>query len=190
MCQVTSVLSTLCNPVDCSPPGSSVHGIIQERILEVDCHDLLQGIFWPRGQTWVFCGSCIPDSFFTAKPPGKPQFLRLYNGNKILRSQWGSVTLCEKVSSMVYKNHSINVSFPFHILKYNCMSLLPFGGKSSLSYYQKNYRTTGKSLYQPLWKFQLMSHRCGNFSAWVVCVSTDMVCVLTRRFVKTRFFIF
>ena len=25
---------TLCNPVDCSPPGSSVHGILQVRILE------------------------------------------------------------------------------------------------------------------------------------------------------------
>ena len=26
--------STLCNPMDCSPPGSSVHGIFQARILE------------------------------------------------------------------------------------------------------------------------------------------------------------
>ena len=26
--------STLCDPVDCSPPGSSVHGIFQARILE------------------------------------------------------------------------------------------------------------------------------------------------------------
>ena len=33
---------TLCNPMDCSPPGSSVHGILQARILE-GCHALLQG---------------------------------------------------------------------------------------------------------------------------------------------------
>ena len=26
---------TLCNPVDCSPPGSSVHGVSQARILEL-----------------------------------------------------------------------------------------------------------------------------------------------------------
>ena len=25
---------TLCNPMDCSTPGSSVHGILQERVLE------------------------------------------------------------------------------------------------------------------------------------------------------------
>ena len=35
---------TLCNPTDCSPPGSSLHGIFQTRILE-GCHFLLQGIF-------------------------------------------------------------------------------------------------------------------------------------------------
>jgi len=31
---VTPVCPTLCDPVDCSPPGSSVHGILQARILE------------------------------------------------------------------------------------------------------------------------------------------------------------
>ena len=31
---VTQSCSTLCNPTDCSPPGSSVHGTLQARILE------------------------------------------------------------------------------------------------------------------------------------------------------------
>ena len=31
---VTQLCQTLCNPMDCSPPGSSVHGILQARILE------------------------------------------------------------------------------------------------------------------------------------------------------------
>ena len=34
--EVTQSCLTLCNPVDCSPPGSSVHGILQARILEWD----------------------------------------------------------------------------------------------------------------------------------------------------------
>ena len=34
MCLVTQSCLTLCDPVDCSPPGSSVHGILQARILE------------------------------------------------------------------------------------------------------------------------------------------------------------
>ena len=36
-------------PVDCSPPGSSVHGILQARILEWGFHSLLQGIFLTQG---------------------------------------------------------------------------------------------------------------------------------------------
>ena len=32
--EVTQSCSTLCNPVDCSPPGSSFHGIFQSRVLE------------------------------------------------------------------------------------------------------------------------------------------------------------
>ena len=34
MCSVTHLCLTLCDPMDCSPPGSSVHGIFQERVLE------------------------------------------------------------------------------------------------------------------------------------------------------------
>ena len=41
---------TLCDPMDCSLPGSSVHGISQAKILEwVACHFLLQGIFRIQG---------------------------------------------------------------------------------------------------------------------------------------------
>ena len=38
-----------CDPMDCSPPGSSVHGISQARILELGCHFFLQGIFLTQG---------------------------------------------------------------------------------------------------------------------------------------------
>ena len=36
---------TLCDSMDCSPPGSSDHGILQARILGVGCHSLFHGIF-------------------------------------------------------------------------------------------------------------------------------------------------
>ena len=42
---------TLYNPMDCSPPGSSVHEIFKARILYwVDCHSLLWGIFLTQGR--------------------------------------------------------------------------------------------------------------------------------------------
>ena len=40
---------TLCNPMDCSLPGSSVHWVLQTRILALDCHALLQWIFPTQG---------------------------------------------------------------------------------------------------------------------------------------------
>ena len=53
---------TLCDPTDCSPPGSSVHRILQAR-RPVCCHALLQRIFPTPNH--VFCGS------YTTGPPGK-----------------------------------------------------------------------------------------------------------------------
>ena len=53
---------TVCNPMDCSPPGSSVHGILQERILVWTATPFSKGFFQPTDQTQV---SCIPSKFFT-----------------------------------------------------------------------------------------------------------------------------
>ena len=46
---------TLGDPMDCSPPGSSVHGILQERILEWVAISFSRGSSQPRDRTWVSC---------------------------------------------------------------------------------------------------------------------------------------
>ena len=46
---------TLFDPMDCSPPGSSVHGIFQARILEWVAISFSRGFSSPRDQTWVSC---------------------------------------------------------------------------------------------------------------------------------------
>ena len=46
---VAQLCPTLCNPMDCSPPGSSVHGDSPGKNTEVGCHALLQGIFPTQG---------------------------------------------------------------------------------------------------------------------------------------------
>ena len=54
---------TLHDPTDpCSPPGSSVHGILQARILEWVAISFSKGFSWPRDRTWV---SSITGRFFT-----------------------------------------------------------------------------------------------------------------------------
>ena len=54
---------TLCNPVDSSPPGSSVHGILQARTLEGDAMPFPRGPPQPKPQTQI---SLIAGGFFTA----------------------------------------------------------------------------------------------------------------------------
>ena len=73
---VSQLYLTLCNPMDYSPPGSSVHGVLQARILEWGCHALPQGVFPIQGSNldllpcrWILyplshLGS--PQSIFTA----------------------------------------------------------------------------------------------------------------------------
>ena len=58
---VTQSCPTLCNPMDCSLPGSSVHGIFWARILEWVAYAFSSGFFPFRDQTWV---SCIAGRFF------------------------------------------------------------------------------------------------------------------------------
>ena len=61
---------TLCHPMDCSPPGSSVHGILQERILEGVAILFSRGSSRPRDRTHI---SCRSGGFFTTEPLGFPQ---------------------------------------------------------------------------------------------------------------------
>ena len=63
--EVAQLCPTLCDPMDCSPPGSSVHGISQARILEWVAIPSSRGSSWCRNQTSVFCISCIAGGFLT-----------------------------------------------------------------------------------------------------------------------------
>ena len=59
---------TLCDPMDYSPPGSSVHGIFQARILQWVVMPSSRGSSQLRDQTHVFYVSCLAGRV----PPGKP----------------------------------------------------------------------------------------------------------------------
>ena len=49
LCLVTQLCPTLCNPMDCSPPGSTVHGDSPGKKTGVGCHALLHSIFPTQG---------------------------------------------------------------------------------------------------------------------------------------------
>ena len=101
---------TLCDAMDCSPPGSSVLGILQTRILECIAISFSKGSFQPRDGTWV---SCIAGRFFTIWATGKPYSV-----------YW--VWKCESVSHSVVSNsatpwtvaHQVSLSMEFSRQEY------------------------------------------------------------------------
>ena len=59
--EVAQSCPTLCDSMDCSLPGSSIHGIFQARILEWIAISFSRGTSWPRNWTQVSCivGRCF-----------------------------------------------------------------------------------------------------------------------------------
>ena len=79
-----SVMSDSLRSSGCSPPGSSILGILQARILEVGCHVLLKGtqelnscllclLHWQEG--FFFCFFFFNFYFLPQVPSGKPTYI-------------------------------------------------------------------------------------------------------------------
>ena len=98
--EVTQSCPTLCNPMDCSPPGSSVHGDSPGNNTGVGCYFLLQGIFLTQelNPGLPRCRQTLP-----SESPGKPilmmlsifsctcwSSLRLLGKNVYWSSNWSS----------------------------------------------------------------------------------------------------
>ena len=70
MCvKLAQLCPTLCDPMDHSPPISSVHWILQARILKWVAMPSTRGSSQSRDQTCTSCVSCIEDRFFTTGAP-------------------------------------------------------------------------------------------------------------------------
>ena len=65
LCFLTQSCPALCDPVDCSPPGSSVHGIFPARLLQWVAISSSRGSSQPRDGTLISYVSCIGGKFFT-----------------------------------------------------------------------------------------------------------------------------
>ena len=80
---------TLCDPLDCSPPGSSAHGILQARILEWAAMPSSRGIFLTQGSNlhlWGLLHSQVGSLLLV--PPGKPSCALWLEPNHDAPSSW------------------------------------------------------------------------------------------------------
>ena len=69
MCVRCLVVSNSFDPMDCSPPGSFIHGISQARILERVAISFSRGSFQLRGLTYITCFPCISRHFLYMRSP-------------------------------------------------------------------------------------------------------------------------
>ena len=73
--EVFQACLTLCDSMDGSPQGFSIHGIFQARILEWVAISTSRRSSWPRDQTQV---TALQADFLLSKPQGKPQRMHAY----------------------------------------------------------------------------------------------------------------
>ena len=90
---------TLCDPVDCSPPGSSVHGILQARVLEWVAIPFSRGSSWARDWTlashivgrpvtlWTTWEAQLSFLFAHNRTPVRPSLLSLH-ASPLLNHLW------------------------------------------------------------------------------------------------------
>ena len=94
MCSVAQLCPTLCNPMDCSLPGSSVRGILQARMLEWVAISSSRGSFQVRDGTCISCiGRWILYRCATWEALGEPwrwnTWSRVRRARVIPRMWWG-----------------------------------------------------------------------------------------------------
>ena len=89
-CSVAKSCLTLCDPMDSSPLGSSVHGISQTRILEWVAISFSRGSSWLRDWTHI---SWLAGRFFTTELPEKSPQMTLAQS---------CLTLCDPMDSTVH----------------------------------------------------------------------------------------
>ena len=88
---------TLLDPMGCSPPGFSVHGILQARILEWFAMPSSRESSRSRDQTRISHGSNIAGRFFTTEPPGKA-----LNLGSCKQFTWTLKNFSEAICGVVY----------------------------------------------------------------------------------------
>ena len=77
LCFIAQLCLTLCDPFDCSPPGSLVHGILRARVLEWVTMPSSRDLPNPGTELTSFVSSVLAGGFFTSSTTWEPHFTSL-----------------------------------------------------------------------------------------------------------------
>ena len=106
VCSVAHLCLSLCYPTDCSPPGSSVHGLFQASILEQVGVSYSRGSSQPRDWTHVSYVSCIGRQILHhCRHLGSP-----WSSRRRARPSHSLISLCRPSDSFKQTGHAMQVS--------------------------------------------------------------------------------
>ena len=92
---ITKAHLIFCNPLSCSPPGSSVQDLSQERMLEWDAISLSRWSSWPRDRN---CHSCHISTVVVGFSTFEPWVILLMTDLELQRVQWKNLGIGEERS--------------------------------------------------------------------------------------------
>ena len=141
-----------CDPVDYSPPGFSVHGIFQARILEWVAISSSRGLP-DLGIEPVSCVSCIAGGFFTTLAMGKSQTLI----SRIVTGGGGPVGVARGLSELIF-THPGSVMLPTHSFMFQVRQTEGFA---------VTVRVAETSLKQTCYSYQHLAASCSNSFALI-----------------------
>jgi len=102
-CLLTQSCMILCDPTDYSPPGSSVHGILQARILEWVAISFSRGYFWPKDRTCIsWIGRQILYHWTTWEAPIKNSATFIIERQKDSHDTLLRKITCRKIMHLIY----------------------------------------------------------------------------------------
>ena len=135
MCAVLSLVAQscliLCDPMACSPPGTSVHGDSSDKNTGVGCRALLQGIFPTQGLNPDPRFPALQADSLPSEPPGK-----------LINTGVGSLALLQGISPTQELKQGLlhcrqilyQLNYWSETVKSECLLSLPFFGRGKTKY--------------------------------------------------------
>ena len=121
-CLVAQLCLTVCDPIDCSPPGFSVHGILQARILEWVAMPS-KGSSRLRDRTHVSYISCIGRwVLYHQRHLGSPNYLQRWPiiPSVVVRAHYSTNEKVKLISSSLYLGLPCNLTWHIQWVKLEC----------------------------------------------------------------------
>ena len=150
LANLSQLCPTLCSPMNCSPPGSSVRGTPQARTLEWIAMPSFRGSSWPRHWTCVPYIPCIPDPGTELVSPTSPAFLTQ------------ALNLCS-LHPLHGSHFTTTVTWEAHIHVYSCQNTRDYVPKSvhlTMNFTLLKFKMVGDWLSAgAVWKFNNVAER-------------------------------